>query len=95
MNQKTIAIIVTIAALVLCGCPGIFGVFMGGLFAIISFIPNANIDVMGSSNPQSALTFGIGTLCVSLVFIVIAAIAIFVAWRRARANSTSPVPPAA
>ncbi len=93
MDKRTVAIIVTVAAILLCGCPGIFGLFMGGLFAIISFIPGAKIDMMGSSDPQSALIFGISTLCVSVVFLVIAGVAIFLAWRRSKASS--PVPPAA
>jgi hypothetical protein len=35
-----------------------------------------------SSDPQSALTFGIGGLCVGALFVLIAAVAIFLAWRR-------------
>ena len=93
MDKKTVAILVTVAALLLCGCPGIMGMFMGGLFAVISLIPGADIDMMGSSDPQSALTFGLGLLCVSLVFVVIAGVAIVVAWRRSKASN--PVPPAA
>ncbi len=90
MDKRTVAIIVTVAALLLCGCPGLLGVFMGGLFAIVSFIPGASIDVMGSSDPQSALGFGLGSLCVGLVAVLIAAAAIFFAWRRSRADSSVP-----
>ncbi len=91
MDKRTVAIIVTVVALLLCGCPGLFGVFMGGLFAIVSFIPGASIDMMGSSDPRSALGFGLGSLCVGLVAVLIAAAAIFFAWRRSRADN--PVPP--
>ncbi len=90
MDKRTVAIIVTVVALLLCGCPGLLGVFTGGLFAIISFIPGASIDVMGSSDPQSALTFGLGSFCVGLVAVLIAAAAIFFAWRRSRAGSAVP-----
>ncbi len=92
MDKRTVAIIVTGVALLLCGCPGLFGVLMGGMFAIISFIPGASIDVMGSSDPQSALGFGLGSLCVGIVAVLIAVVAIVVAWRRSRTGT--PVPPA-
>ena len=82
MNQKTSAIIITAVAILVCGCPGIFGILLGGMFALISFMPGADIDVFGSSDPQSALSFGIGALGVGVVFLLIAAAAIFFAWRR-------------
>ena len=93
MNKKTVAIIVTVAAVLLCACPGLAGVFGGALFAITSAIPGAEIDVMGSSAPQSALNVGIGLLCGGLIFVLIAAIAIFLVWRRNKADSA--LPPAA
>ena len=82
MDKKTVAIIVTVAAILLCGCPGLFSLLLGGMFALISFIPGANIDVFGGNDPRSALNFGIGGLCVGVVFVLIAAAAIFFAWRR-------------
>ena len=97
MDKKTVAIIVTVAAILLCGCPGLFSLFFGGMFASISFIPGANIDVFGSNDPRSALNFGIGGLCVGVVFVLIAAAAIFFAWRRRQdtaSNPTGSTPPA-
>jgi hypothetical protein len=97
MDKKTIAIIVTVAAILLCGCPGLFSLLLGGMFALISFIPGANIDVMGSNDPRSALNFGIGGLCIGSVFVLIAAAAIFFAWRRksdTASNPNSTIPPA-
>ena len=82
MDRKTTAIIITVVAVLLCACPGVFGAFMGGMFALISFIPGANIDIFGSSDPQSALNFGIGGLCTGIVLMLIAGGAIFLAWRR-------------
>lgn len=84
MDKRVVAIIVTVAAVLLCACPGLFGLFMGGMFAVISFIPGADIDVFGSTDPQSALNFGIGGLCGGAVLVLIAAVAIFVVWRRQR-----------
>ncbi len=97
MDKRTVAIIVTIAAIVLCGCPGLLSLFFGGMFALISFIPGANIDVFGSSDPRSALNTGIGGVCVGLVFVLIAAAAIFFAWRRISEkapNAPDSTPPA-
>ena len=82
MSKQTTAIIITVASVLLCACPGGFALFMGGMFALVSFIPGADIDVFGSSDPQSALTFGMGGLCVGAVFVLIAAVAIFLSWRR-------------
>ena len=82
MDKKTTAIVVTVAAILLCGCPGLFSLFMGGMFALVSFIPGANIDVFGSNDPSSALNVGIAGLCVGIVFVLIAAAAIFFSWRR-------------
>lgn len=86
MDKKTTAIVVTVAAMLLCGCPGLCSLLMGGMFAVTSRIPGADIDVFGSSDPQAALNFGIGGVCVGALFVVIAAVAIFLVWRR---NSTS------
>jgi len=82
MDKKVTAIIITVVAILLCACPGLFGLFMGGLFALVSFIPGADIDVFGSTDPQSALNFGIGGLCTGFVLVLIAAVVIFMAWRR-------------
>ena len=88
MDKKTTAIVVTVAAMLLCGCPGLCGLLMGGMFAVTSFVPGANIDVFGSSDPKAALNFGIGGLCVGALFVVIAAVAIFLVWRRNKPDST-------
>lgn len=82
MDKRTTAIVVTIVAVLLCACPGIFGLCMGGMFALVSFMPGANIDIGGSQDPRSALTVGIVGLCFGIVFVLIAAIAIYFVWRR-------------
>lgn len=89
MDKKTTAIIVTIVAVLLCGCPGLFSLFGGALFALISFIPGAEIDVFGSSDPQAALSFGIGMIVAGLVFVLIALTIILLTWRsRGKAKNT-------
>ena len=70
-STKTGAIVGTVVASVLCGCPGLFGICWGGLSAIISFIPGAEINMLGSSDPSTALLYGIGALCGGIIFIAI------------------------
>ena len=82
MHPRTTAILVTVVALLACACPGLFGLFMGGMFALVSFIPGADIDMLGSTDPQSALTFGLGLLCVSGLALLLGAAATILAWRR-------------
>ena len=82
MDKKTLAIILTVAACLLCACPGISGVLMGILFTIISIFPGAEIDVLGSADPQAAQNFGIASIVVGAVMVIIAVIVIFLAWRK-------------
>ena len=82
MDKKTVAIIITVAVCLLCACPGLSGIAMGAMFAIISSIPGANIDVMGSSDPGTALSFGVWTLIIGIVMVIIAAVILFFTWRK-------------
>ncbi len=86
MDKRTLAIVVTVVAVLFCACPGLIGLLMGGMFAVVSAVPGADIDVFGSSDPVAARNFGVGSICISLVFLLIAAGAIFWAWRRNRAQ---------
>lgn len=92
-NTNTIA---TLAATVLCGCPGLFGLCFGATSLIASFSPGAEIDVFGSTDPASAQTMGFLVLCLSLVFII-TPVAVWFATRRkgtfSRSNDES-IPPA-
>ena len=56
MDDKTKGIVATIAAIVLCGCPGLFMCFFGATSILASQVPGAEIDVMGNSDPASAMT---------------------------------------
>ncbi len=88
MNNKNVPIIVAVLSTVLCGCPGACSLLFGGLFAAISFIPGAEIDLMGSSDPQAALLFGLTNVCVGAVMVLVATGAIVWAWR-ARQHSAA------
>lgn len=82
MNQKTIIIIAIIAAVVLCGCPGLFGLFIGVMFAVISQIPGAEIDMFGKQDPESALTFGLFSIGISLLFILVPVVVVIISLRK-------------
>jgi len=71
MDKKTGGIIGLIAAIFFCGLPGLCGLCMGPLFALVSFFPDADIDILGSNTPGAALGTGIGMLCLSVIFIAI------------------------
>lgn len=97
MNNKTPAIIATIATALLCGCPGLFLLCVGPLMAIISQIPGAEIDIFGSQDPNSALTTGIVLLCLGVIFVAIPIVVGLLTLRKKTAKSTSPedyIPPA-
>jgi hypothetical protein len=97
MDRKTTGIILTIAAVLLCGCPGLFSLFFGGLMAVVSFVPDANIDIFGSTDPQSALNFGLGALCLGALFVAIPIVVGVLALRRKPPQSISSdesLPPA-
>jgi preprotein translocase subunit SecF len=96
MNNKNTQLIATIAAVVLCGCPGLFGLCFGLTSVFASFTPGAEIDVFGSSDPQSATVMGLVTLCVSVIFIAIPIITWFVTRRKEPAilPDNEPIPPA-
>jgi len=96
MNDRNTSLIATIAAVVLCGCPGLFGLCFGLTSLFASFVPGAEIDVFGSSDPQSAMAMGLTTLCISIIFIAIPIVVWSVTRRReaARLSDNEPFPPA-
>ena len=71
MDKKTTGLIATIATALLCGCPGLIGLCMGAMFAIVGTIPGSNIDIGGSSDPSAAIGTGLAMLCVGLIFVAI------------------------
>ena len=70
MTRQT-GLILTIVSAVLCGCPGLFACFWGTIASGVSFVPNANIDIGGSSDPMAALTAGLIAVCLGLFFVAI------------------------
>lgn len=97
MDKKTTGIIATVATALLCGCPGLIGLCLGLASVAAAFVPGAQIDVFGSSDPASAATMGFVSLCLSLIFIAIPIVVGFVTLRKKpeAAVSDEPLPPAA
>ena len=48
MERRTIGIIGTIIAVMLCGLPGLFFLCWGSIAALVSFVPGSEIDIFGS-----------------------------------------------
>jgi len=92
MDKKNTGLIATIATALLCGCPGLFGLCMGSTSLFASFIPGAEIDVFGSSDPAAATTMGFVFLCLSIIFIAIPIVVGVVTLRKKPSdNAAAPV----
>lgn len=90
MEKRTTGLIATIATAVLCGCPGLFGLCLGGISLLASFVPGAEIDVFGSNDPAAAASMGFVALCLSVIFIAIPIVVGVVTLRR-KPDATAPV----
>jgi uncharacterized membrane protein len=82
MQNRNAGVIATIIAVLLCGCPGLILACFGAIFALVSFMPGADIDIFGSSDPTAARMGGIGGLCLGVVFIVLTAVVAYITLRR-------------
>ena len=89
MNNKNTGLIATIAAVVLCGCPGLFMCLFGAITATGN----------GTFNEEAlAPGVGIALVCVALIFILIPVAVGFFTMRKkpeAVASSDQSTPPAA
>ncbi len=99
-KAKTGGLIATIVTALLCGCPGLFSVCWGGLTAIISFFPNADINIGGSSDPNTAFFTGVGALCGGIIFVAIPIVVGLLTLREKKPKAEAPsagepLPPAA
>ena len=70
MDRNT-GLIATVATAVLCGCPGLFSCFWGSIASLVSFVPGAEIDIGGSSDPMAALVSGLVAIVIGFVLVAI------------------------
>jgi len=94
MNNKNTGMIATIAAAVLCGCPGLFMCIFGAVTAT-GKMPFST-EVNGISNAGTLPpTAGFVMLCLSLIFILIPVGVGFFMLRKKPETAPVDVPPAA
>lgn len=93
------AIIATVATALLCGCPGLFGLCLGGISLLAGMTPGSEIDVFGSSDPAAAMTMGFVSLCLGVIFVAIPVVVGVVTLRKKPgdelADVDEPLPPTA
>jgi hypothetical protein len=85
--NKTGAIIATVAAILLCGCPGL-SLCMIGVWAATGSMPDY-FQLFGGGNLPGWLGFSL--LCVALIFIVIAVLVPVLTLRNKKAPEVPPV----
>jgi len=71
MERRTVGIIGTIIAVMVCGFPGLFFLCWGSIAALVSFIPSAEINIFGSGEAQMSLFAGMTSLCLGIIFLAI------------------------
>ncbi len=70
MNNKNTGIIATIAAVILCGCPGLFLCIFGAVTATGNMPFSTEVNGISNSGMVSP-TIGYVLLCLALIFILI------------------------
>jgi hypothetical protein len=96
MDQKTKGIIATVAAVLLCGCPGLFMCIFGAVSAAGVMPYNTDVNGVTSSGMVSP-TIGYVLVCLSLIFIAIPIVVGFMTMRKKPEASVGneQIPPAA
>ena len=96
MDARTKGLVATIAAVVLCGCPGLFLCAFGAVSAAGIMPYTAEFNGISNSGTVSP-TVGFALLCVALILIAIpVAVGFFTLRKRPAAPTTNePMPPAA
>ena len=92
MNNKNTGMIATIAAAVLCGCPGLFLCIFGAVTATGNMPFSTEVNGISNSGTLPS-TYGFVLLCLSLIFILIPVGVGFFTLRKKPATAEE-VPPA-
>ncbi len=94
MTNRTAAVIITILAILFCGCPGL--AFL--CFGVTDFVDYyaLNSYIYGITNQNSTITTGVLGICGGVLFIAIAVVVSILVLRQRRVpptNPSEPVPP--
>jgi hypothetical protein len=71
VDKRTTGIVATVVSVLLCGCPGLLVLCSGMMLAIVSRVPDADIDIGGRNDPGAALSMGLGLLCLGMLLVAI------------------------
>lgn len=94
MNNRNTSIIATVAAVVLCGCPGLFLCIFGAVTATGNMPYSTDINGVSNSGTLPT-TYGFGMLCLSLILILIPVVVGFFTLRKKPGTETiDTLPPA-
>jgi hypothetical protein len=95
MDKKTTGLIATIAAVVLCGCPGLFMCIFGAVTATGNMPYNTDVNGVQNSGMLPS-TVGFVLLCLSVFAIAIPILVGFFMLRKKPevVHSNEPLPPA-
>jgi hypothetical protein len=94
MDTRTKGLIATIAAVILCGCPGLFLCIFGAVSATGQMPLSTELNGVSNTTTVPA-TAGFAALCVALIFILIPVAVGFFTLRSKPASPTinEPLPP--
>jgi hypothetical protein len=94
MDNRTKGIIATVAAVLLCGCPGLFACLFGALGAVGAPV-TTELNGINNTAPMPPTTAYV-LLCLGLIFIVIPIVVAFFTLRSKPVAKTTgePTPPA-
>ena len=81
MDNKTKGIVATIAAVVLCGCPGLFMCIFGAITAMGNMPYNTEVNGVSNSGTIPSIV-GFVLLCLSIIFILIPVVVGFFTLRK-------------
>ena len=96
MDDRTKGIIATVAAVVLCGCPGLFFCIFGAATATGNMPFNTELNGVTNSGTLPP-TAGYVLVCLSLIFIAIPVVVGFLTLRKKPVDpldTNEPLPPA-
>ncbi len=89
MKDRTLAVIITVLVVILCGCPGLL-FLCNGLFALIEILTNYQVQLVGYG--YNAPYWLAASACVGIVAIVITVLVSYFVLRQ-RGETPPPPPP--